>query len=29
MKKMKKMKIKIFADGADFSGIVNYNKKNL
>jgi transaldolase len=24
---MKKIKIKIFADGADFSGIVNYNKK--
>jgi transaldolase len=24
---MKKLKIKIFADGADFSGIVNYNKK--
>jgi transaldolase len=24
---MKKIKIKIFADGADFSGIINYNKK--
>ena len=24
---MKKIKIKIFADGADFSGILNYNKK--
>ena len=25
---MKKNKIKIFADGADFKSIINFNKKN-